>query len=132
MELTNSGAGVSLPAIWLWMLLQGLLVAGRDARPTIVNISPYLKTPHFPGDPPGRPYNNGYTHGVMVLCRADTQVRTYYCEHITLSQKPRAHYRSSIFLACLFTPIHHRRCRATHASHRTDSKYNGISIILYY
>ena len=45
MELTNSGAGVSLPAIWLWMLLQGLLVAGRDARPTIVNISPYLKTP---------------------------------------------------------------------------------------
>ena len=95
MELTNSGAGVSLPAIWLWMLLQGLLVAGRDARPTIVNISPYLKTPHFPGDPPGRPYNNGYTHGVMVLCRADTQVRTV---HKSLPDiNTRAHYGISIF-----------------------------------
>ena len=44
MELTNSGAGV--PACdWLWLPLQGLLMAGRDAHPTVVNITFYLKTP---------------------------------------------------------------------------------------
>ena len=37
-------AQASLPAIWLWIFLKRLLMAGRDAHPTIVNISPYLKT----------------------------------------------------------------------------------------
>jgi len=99
-------------------------MAGRDARPTIVNISPYLKTPDLGG----------------LLHRADTWVRAvhkslpdinipelfclggagvpacdsslaaplnavnggqgrppHYCEHVALSQNPRAHYRTSIF-----------------------------------
>ena len=38
-------AQASLPAIGLWMLLQELLMAGRDARPTVLNITFYLKTP---------------------------------------------------------------------------------------
>ena len=38
-------AQASLPAIRLWIFLQGLPMAGRDARPTVVNISPYLKGP---------------------------------------------------------------------------------------
>jgi len=39
-----SGAGVSA-CDWLWMFLQRLSMAGRDAHPTVVNLSPYLKTP---------------------------------------------------------------------------------------
>jgi hypothetical protein len=38
-------AQASLPAIRLWMFPQMLLMAGRDARPTVLNITFYLKTP---------------------------------------------------------------------------------------
>ena len=38
-------AQASLPAIGLWIFLQMLLMAGRDAHPNIVNISPYFKPP---------------------------------------------------------------------------------------
>jgi hypothetical protein len=55
-------AQASLPAIRLWIVLQRLAMAGRDAHPTIVNKSPYLnrivllKIVGRHGDPPGLPY----------------------------------------------------------------------------
>ena len=47
-------------------------MAGRDARPTVVNITFYLKNPIWADHYTGRthrsaPYNNGYTDGVMTL-----------------------------------------------------------------
>jgi len=35
-------AQASLPAIRLWMFIQRLSMAGRDAHPTVLNLSPYL------------------------------------------------------------------------------------------
>jgi len=105
-------AQASLPAIRLWMLPQMLLMAGRDAHPTIVNISLYLKTPDL-----GRP-----------LHWADIYVRPYINHYRISTPAPIIEYQ--YFWPRLFTPIHHRRCRATHASHPTDSKHNGISNII--
>ena len=48
-------AQASLPAIRLWIFLQRLPMAGRDAHPTVVTQCPYLNTPIWadillPGD----------------------------------------------------------------------------------
>ena len=64
-------------------------MAGRDARPTVLNITFYLKTPISRATHRVRPYNNGYTNGVMVLCRAD-----HTGWHRT------THYRTTIFPNC--------------------------------
>ena len=54
-------AQASLPAIRLWIDLQRLSMAGRDAHPTIVNKSPYLKTPMW-ADTRVRPYNKSLSN----------------------------------------------------------------------
>ena len=75
-----------------------LLMAGRDAHPTVVNITPYLKTldlgrPLHRADTWVRPYNNGYTDGVMVLCRAGHTGwhRTTHCRTTTFLASPIGH-----------------------------------------